>query len=87
MPGSWVSRRVLPTALAARLSRFLVGRHPRRLRQRYAEEVLDVLDQHQPTARTVMNLGVSTVSAHLDPAWRGGPSASAVRAWVGRPSA
>jgi len=27
--------------------------------------MLDVLDQHQPTARTVANLGASAVSAHL----------------------
>ena len=51
--------------LAGRLSRFLVGRHPRRWRDRYGEEMLDVLDQHQPTARTVANLGASAVSAHL----------------------
>ena len=34
---------------AARLSRFLVGCHPRRWRDRYGEEMLDVLDQHRPT--------------------------------------
>ena len=78
-------RRVMAPALAARLSRFLVGRHPGRWRQRYGEEMLDVLDQHQPTVRTVVNLGVSTVSTHLDPAWMGRPSARAVRAWMGRP--
>ena len=43
--------------LAGRLSRFLVGRHPRRWRDRYGEEMLDVLDQHQPTVRTVASLG------------------------------
>ena len=32
--------------------------------------MLDVLDQHHPTARTVASLGASVVSAHLDPAWR-----------------
>jgi hypothetical protein len=53
-----------------RLSRVLVGWHPRRWRQRYGEEMLDVLDQHHPTARTVASLGASAVSAHLDPAWR-----------------
>ena len=56
--------------LAGRLSRFLVGCHPRRWRERYGEEMLDVLDQHQPTARTVLNLWVSAVSAQLDPAYR-----------------
>jgi len=56
--------------LAARLSRFLVGCYPCRWRQRYAAELLEVLDQHQPTARTVLNLWASAVSAHLDPAYR-----------------
>lgn len=54
------------------LSRFLVRCHPPRWRERYAAEVLDLLDQHQPTARTVFDLYVSAVSTHLDPAWRGG---------------
>jgi WD40 repeat protein len=56
--------------LAGGLSRVLVGWHPRRWRQRYGEEMLDVLDQHRPTARTVASLGASAVSAHLDPGWR-----------------
>ena len=56
--------------LAGRLSRALVGWHPRRWRERYGAEMLDVLDQHHPTARTVASLGASAVSAHLDPAWR-----------------
>jgi len=56
--------------LAARLSRALVGCHPRRWRQRYAGELLEVLDQHHPTARTVLNLAASAVSTHLDPAYR-----------------
>ena len=51
-------------------SRFLVGCHPRRWRERYGEEMLDVLDQYRPTARTVASLGASAVSAHLDPAYR-----------------
>jgi WD40 repeat protein len=55
---------------AGRLSRALVGCHPRRWRERYREEMLDVLDQHHPTARTVASLGASAVSAHLDPAYR-----------------
>ena len=58
--------------LAARLSRFLVRCYPPRWRQRYAEELLEVLDQHQPTARTVLNLWAGAVSARLDPAWRTG---------------
>ena len=57
-------------ALPGRLSRFLVGCHPRRWRERYGEEMLDVLDQYRPTARTVASLGASAVSAHLDPAYR-----------------
>ena len=57
-------------ALAGRLSRLLVGCHPRRWRERYCAEVVDVLDQHHPTARTVVNLWASAVSAQLDPAYR-----------------
>ncbi len=56
--------------LAGRLSRFLVGCHPRRWRERYREEMLDVLDQHQASARTVLNLAASVLSAHADPAYR-----------------
>ncbi len=62
----------MTSPLAGRLSRFLVGCYPRRWRQRYAEELLEVLDQHRPTARTVLNLWADAVSAHLDPAWRAG---------------
>jgi WD40 repeat protein len=59
-------------ALAGRLSRALAGWHPRRWRERYGEEMLEVLDQHHPTARTVASLGASAISACLDPAWRTG---------------
>ena len=45
--------------LAARLSRALVGCHPRRWRQRDAGELPEVPDQHRPTARTVLNLAAS----------------------------
>jgi hypothetical protein len=41
---------------AGRLSRVLVGWHPRRWRERYGEEMLDVLDQHRASTRTVLNL-------------------------------
>jgi WD domain, G-beta repeat len=58
------------TTLAAWLSRSLVGCHPRRWRQRYSAEVLDVLDQHRPSARTVLNLAGSALATHLDPAYR-----------------
>jgi hypothetical protein len=50
------------------LTRALVGCHPRRWRERYSDEMLDVLGQHDPTARTVASMGASAVSAHLDPA-------------------
>ena len=56
--------------LAAGLSRFLVGCYPRRWRQRYGEELLDVLDQHRPGVRTVLDLGAGALGAHRDPAWR-----------------
>jgi len=60
----------MAAALAARLSRFLVGCHPRRWRQRYADEMLDVLEQHRAGARTVLDLAFSTLDAHLDREWR-----------------
>jgi hypothetical protein len=56
--------------LAARLSRGLVGCYPRRWRQRYGGELLDVLDQHRPGVRTVLDLGAGALGAHLDPAYR-----------------
>jgi WD40 repeat protein len=56
--------------LAGRLSRVLVGWHPRRWRDRYGEEMLDVLDQHQASARTVASLAASVLSTHADPAYR-----------------
>jgi len=56
--------------LAGRLSRVLVGCHPRRWRERYGGEMVDVLDQHQASARTVLNLTASVLSAHADPAYR-----------------
>jgi WD40 repeat protein len=57
---------------AGRLSRVLVGWHPRRWRDRYGEEMLDVLDQHQASARTVASLAASVLSTHADPAYRTG---------------
>jgi len=56
--------------LAGRLSRALVGWHPRRWRERYHEEMLEVLDQHHPTSRTVASLAGSVLSTHFDPAYR-----------------
>lgn len=55
---------------ADRLSRVLVGCHPRRWRDRYGEEMLSVLDQHQASTRTVVNLTASVLSTHADPAYR-----------------
>ena len=56
--------------LAGRLSCFLVGCHPRRWRERYREEMLEVLDQHHLTPRTVASLAASVLSTHVDPAYR-----------------
>jgi hypothetical protein len=57
-------------AVADWLSRQLVACHPRRWRERYREEMLDVLDQHQVSAWTVLDLAGSALSAHADPAYR-----------------
>ncbi len=56
--------------LAGWLSRVLVGWHPRRWRDRYGEEMLDVLDQHQASTRTVASLAASVLSTRADPAYR-----------------
>ena len=56
--------------LAARLSRILVGCYPKRWRQRYRDEVLDVLDQHRASGRTVLNLAIGALGTHLDPTYR-----------------
>ena len=42
--------------LAARLSGALVACYPPRWKQRYREEMLEVLDQHQASSRTVLSL-------------------------------
>ena len=55
--------------LAARLSRALVACYPPRWKQRYREEMLDVLDQHQ--AMQVLSLAGGAPTAHLDPALDG----------------
>ena len=57
-------------ALADRLSRAVVGCYPRRWKQRYAAELLDVLDQHQAGPRTVLSLAGGALSTHLDPDYR-----------------
>jgi WD40 repeat protein len=62
--------RAVSRALAARLSRAVVGCYPGRWRQRYREEILDVLDQHQASSRTVLSLAAGAMTAHLDPDYR-----------------
>jgi len=56
--------------LAARLSRAAVGCYPPRWKRRYREEMLDVLDQHRASSRTVLSLAGGAVTAHLDPSYR-----------------
>ena len=57
-------------AVADRLSRAVVGCYPRRWKQRYAAELLDVLDQHRAGLRTVLSLAGGALSTHLDPDYR-----------------
>ena len=56
--------------LADRLSRVVVGCYPPRWRQRYAAELLDVLDQHRAGPRTVLSLAAGALGTHLDPDYR-----------------
>ena len=57
-------------ALADRLSRAVIGCYPRRWKQRYAAEMLDVLDQHRAGAQTVLSLAGGALGTHLDPDYR-----------------
>jgi hypothetical protein len=57
-------------ALADGLSRAVVGCYPRRWKQRYAAEMLDVLDQHRAGPRTVLSLAGGALGTHLDPDYR-----------------
>ena len=57
-------------ALADRLCRALVGCYPHRWKQRYAAEMLDVLDQHRAGPRTVLSLAGGALTTHLDPGYR-----------------
>lgn len=57
-------------ALADRLSRAVIGCYPRRWKQRYAAEMLDVLDQHRAGPRTVLSLAGGALGTHLDPDYR-----------------
>ncbi|HET6213521.1 MAG TPA: WD40 repeat domain-containing protein [Micromonosporaceae bacterium] len=66
--------------MADRVARIAVGLYPREWRQRYAEEVLDVLDQHRVRGRTVLNLVVHAVAARFDPAYRQQRSETSIRA-------
>ncbi|WP_157437080.1 WD40 repeat domain-containing protein [Actinoplanes subtropicus] len=61
---------------AERLARRMVGWYPRRWRERYAEEILEVLDQHQVSVRTVVNLAANAAATRLDPAYRPATSAT-----------
>jgi WD40 repeat protein len=58
------------TPMAARLSRAMVACYPPRWKHRYREEILDVLDQHRASSRTVLSLAVGAMSAHIDPTYR-----------------
>lgn len=66
----------MATNLLKGLAHHMVRRYPRAWRQRYAEEVLDVLDQHRVTLRTVANLMANAAAARLDPAYRRDPFVS-----------
>jgi hypothetical protein len=57
-------------ALADRLSRAVIGCYPRRWKQRYAAEMLDVLDQHRAGPRTILSLAGGALGTHLDPDYR-----------------
>jgi WD40 repeat protein len=57
-------------ALADRLCRVLVGCYPHRWKQRYAAEMLDVLDQHRSGPRTLLSLTGGALATHLDPGYR-----------------
>src|ERR1700691_4115335 len=57
-------------ALADRLCRTLVGCYPHRWKQRYAAEMLDVLDQHRAGPRTMLSLASGAMTTYLDPGYR-----------------
>ncbi len=57
-------------ALADRLCRALVGCYPHRWKQRYAAEMLDVLDQHRAGPRTLLSLACAALTTHLEPGYR-----------------
>jgi WD40 repeat protein len=57
-------------ALADRLCHALVSCYPRRWKQRYATEMLEVLDQYHAGPRTVLSLAGGALTTHLDPGYR-----------------
>lgn len=62
---------------AGRLCRALVGCYPPRWQQRYREEILDVLDQHQASARTVLSLAGGALATEVG----GEPTTAVVTLW------
>jgi hypothetical protein len=58
------------SGLAGQLSRLMVSCYPRRWRRRYGEELLALLEEHQPSPRTVASLALGALGTHLDPAYR-----------------
>jgi WD40 repeat protein len=65
-------------ALAARLSRAVVSCYPPRWKQRYREEILDVLDQHQASSRTVLSLAGANLGGIIrDSSWHPNPASGA----------
>ena len=56
--------------MLASLARQLVRWYPRLWRQRYADEFLDVLDQHRVSIRTLADLAVNAAATRLDPNYR-----------------
>lgn len=57
-------------ALADRLCHALVSWYPRRWKQCYATEMLEVLDQYHAGPRTVLSLAGGALTTHLDPGYR-----------------
>lgn len=53
-----------------RIAAWILSCYPRRWRERYQEEMLALLEQHTITIRTVLDLLLGALDAHLDPAYR-----------------
>ena len=69
-PASEPASQPVSRELAARLSRAMIGCYPRRWKHRYRDEILDVLDQHQASSRTILSLAGGALATHLDPDYR-----------------